>query len=344
MQEHAMFTTQDAVDAAFADLDSLLAVRDAPVQRGCRNCGNPILERAHNDGSIHDHYSVCGVCGAVDSATFGFSDDWSRVISRRCTSNYKRIHHWHERVSQLLLCESRIPEEHFQQIENCIRSGAYTVINKDVIRAVLRSLNMQVYIEKWLQIIWRVSGIEPPKPGQQLLQWLDDAFTELQRPFKYCRNEGRKNFLNYNYVRCRLFQKLGCTQFCMFFPLIKSRQKLLVLDETWRAMCDNLGWEFTPLVQVPPFAVSLRPRDPSRTSSVPQVAAEVYVEMSSSRKQKVFRKSDLRLLRELDRQTSLKQRRSDQLAQRSQTLSKSTKRPRPGPVKLLQSRPRVGRR
>ena len=57
--------------------------------------------------------------------------------------------------------------------------GTYTVLNKDSVRAVLRSLNMQLYIEKWLQIIQRVTGIEPPSPGGQLLMSLDACFMEL---------------------------------------------------------------------------------------------------------------------------------------------------------------------
>ena len=96
-----------------------------------------------------------------------------------------------------------------------------------------------------IQIIQRCTGIEPPKPGNRLLIMLDDAFTELQGPFKHYKASGRKNFLNYNYVFCRLFQKLGCTQFCMFFPLIKSRQKLRALDEMWEGMVASLGWPIT---------------------------------------------------------------------------------------------------
>ena len=73
---------------------------------------------------------------------------------------------------------------------------------------------MQLYIEKWLQIIQRVTGVHPPMPGPLLIQQLDDLFLQLQVPFDDFRMKGRKNFLNYNYVFCRLFQKLGCPQFC----------------------------------------------------------------------------------------------------------------------------------
>ena len=135
--------------------------------------------------------------------------------------------------------------------------GSHTVINKDTIRAALRSLGLQVYIEKWLQIIQRTTGVVPPSPGAVLLQRLDALFLELQRPFDAHKAEKRRNFLNYNYVFCRLFQKMGCDKFCMFFPLIRSKVKLRALDETWQAMVASIGWDCPPLHVPASFSVQL---------------------------------------------------------------------------------------
>ena len=173
------------------------------------------------------------------------------------SSNYKRVHHWHERISQLLLMESEIPCEQMLQIGRELCSGKYKAINKDSVRAVLRSLKMQLYIEKWLQIVFRLTGISPPVPGPLMLQQLDALFQDLQRPFDAHRAPDRKNFLNYNYVFCRLFQKMNCPQFCMFFPLIKSKQKLKALDDMWDKMTASIGWPSTPLQLVEPFSVQL---------------------------------------------------------------------------------------
>ena len=323
-----MFADQEAVDAAFADLDSLLAERRAaPADGGCLNCGGRRFDRGSNLGHVHCYYDVCVDCGAVVGNTYGMGDD-ARFPPRLTLSNYKRIHHWHERVSQLLLQESQIPHADFLQIAERLLDGSYAFINKDAVRAVLRSLNMQMYIEKWLQIIQRITGIEPPKPGARLLMMLDEAFTELQEPFKHHKAASRKNFLNYNYVFCRLLQKLEVTKFCMFFPLIKSRQKLRALDEMWAAMVAGLQWEVKPLVQVAPFAVRLeRPQallEQIRSRGAPEAPAETRTAPARTG----FRKSDQRLLRELDRQTSLKRRRSTRPAPELQRLGSSTKRPR----------------
>jgi len=118
-----------------------------------------------------------------------------------------------------------------------------------------------VYIEKWLQIVERITGIAPPAPGAVLLNRLDELFLELQRPFADKKNPTRRNFLNYNYVFNRLLQKLGCTKFCMFFPLIRSKPKLRALDEMWTAMVNSIGWESPALEIVEPFAVQVENPD-----------------------------------------------------------------------------------
>ena len=328
------FDDQSAVDAAFADLDELLATRaPAPVDcRACRNCGSSDFQRAQNDGHIHSYYDVCLQCGAIAESSFGVGDA-HYYPPRRISSNYKRIHHWHERVSQLFLCESAIPDAQFLQIAERLLDGTHPVINKDVIRGVLRSLSMQLYIEKWLQIIQRLTGIEPPKPGGQLLTSLDACFTELQQPFAACKASGRKNFLNYNYTFCRLFQKLGCAQFCMFFPLIKSRQKLRALDAMWGEMVSTIGWEVKPLSPVAPFCVRLRQPELLLQAIRQQCAAQAPVETRTVPWKTEFRKSDQFLLRELDRQMSKRKRPRGQPVPELQMLGSSVKRPRSSKVR-----------
>ncbi len=249
---------QTELDAAFDDMDVLLhAQRPVPAngRDTCVNCGARrfVFNGQH---SSHPGSRICDLCGVVDPGQVIWETMYGNVMPTK-SSNYKRIHHWHERISQLLLAESPIPDDEMLQIAASICSGAYTIINKDVIRTVLRSLNMQLYIEKWLQIIFRITEIAPPMPGSLIVQQLDELFLQLQQPFEGHRSNGRKNFLNYNYVFCRLFQKLNCSQFCMFFPLIKSKSKLQQLDEMWGSMVHSVGWPITPLEQVAPFAVQL---------------------------------------------------------------------------------------
>lgn len=319
------FTSQETVDAAFADLHALLQRDECVVDASrCVHCNGWNLQRSANPGATVHYCNICSDCGAVQSRAFGMVDA-AYYPARKSYSNYKRIHHWHERISQLLLCESPIPDDVFLEIAARLCDGTHAVLSKDAIRSVLRSLNKQMYIEKWLQIIQRITGIEPPKPGAQLLCQLDELFTALQEPFKHHKTQGRKNFLNYNYCFARLFQKMGCEQYSMFFPLIKSKGKLKQLDDTWQQMVSGLGWEVTPLVSVPPFAVKLQQPDVLLARLRQRVASAVPAAPRTALERTGCHMSDLHLLRALDRQTWLRQRRSNppaQLPQRAGSLKR----------------------
>ncbi len=255
-------TRQEEIDLAFAALDEYLETqRPVATPNNCVSCGGVYFTSGVDAQT--STLRVCSSCGVVQPGLDVSSHQSAAHIPRKA-SNYKRVHHFHERVSQLLLNESAIPNDQFVQIATKLTDGTYSVINKDSIRAVLRSLNLQIYIEKWLQIIWRVTSITPPIPGSIILQQLDSMFNALQQPFANFKIKGRKNFLNYNYVFCRLFQEIGCPQFSMFFPLIKSKQKLKALDDMWRPMVESLGWEFKPLQPAAPFAVRLEAQDIAR--------------------------------------------------------------------------------
>ena len=325
-----MFTEQNDVDLAFADYDALLADSrcEAASYHGrhvlCAQCGSA----AYLYNSIGGHEPgarTCLSCGAVANGVVIYETMFGRILPTR-TSNYKRIHHWHERISQLLLLESPIPRDHMLAIGERLLDGTHSCISKDSIRAVLRSLGMQVYIEKWLQIIFRCTGISPPAPGRTLLMQLDKLFLELQQPFSAHKISQRRNFLNYNYVFCRLFQKMNCTKYCMFFPLIRSKHKLRVLDEMWTAMVQSLGWEVSPLEQVAPFSVQV---------SQPHELLQRLVQSTSNPDPPVRQTIPLRMVsRKWDHRSSendqplTTKRRSSQLAQSSQKLALRLKRPR----------------
>jgi len=252
-----MYYSQCDVDEAFRDYERSSRV-DAAVCGGryaCTHCGSTDL-RYNSRGSSDAGTRVCLDCGVVQPGMVLFETMYGRDIPTRC-SNYKRIHHWHERISQLLLHESPIPADQMLRIGECLLSGDYKVLDKDVIRGVLRSLGMQVYIEKWLQIIDLCTGVRPPIIGSSVLSRIDEMFTQMQSPFKNRKPEGRRNFLNYNYVFCRIFQILDCDKFCMFFPLIKSKQKLASLDRMWETIARDLQWSAEPLKLVAPFAVQV---------------------------------------------------------------------------------------
>ena len=254
----AMYHTQEEVDRAFADCELALPAREADAvcnRMLCPGCGGAHFSYSTAvGGNAGDR--VCNDCGVIAPGSVIFENMCGRRVPV-CSSNYKRIHHWHERISQFLLLESTIPPAHMLAIGERLLDGTHTHVNKDSIRAVLRSLGLQAYIEKWLQIIFRLTGVRPPMLGPVMMEKLDTLFIDLQRPFNAHKADSRRNFLNYNYVFCRLLQKMHCESFMVFFPLIRSKPKLRHLDEMWRPMAESIGWEVPELPSVKSFAVQL---------------------------------------------------------------------------------------
>lgn len=285
--------SQDDLDRYFADMEHLLAAQQ-PVERydpeQCVSCGSG--DFCYGSSAAGDPGArVCNRCGVVAPGNVYFDTMYGRHLPTR-SSNYKRIHHWHERISQLLLMESRIPDEQMLQIGERLCDGSVAVLNKDTVRAVLRSLKMQPYIEKWLQIVYRISGVAPPLLGPLVVRQLDAMFLELQRPFETAKIAGRKNFLNYNYVFCRLLQQLDCDRFCMFFPLIKSKTKLRALDQMWSCIAAMLDWPLTALRPVAPFAVKLEQPDRALARLRSQIAAQAPAAQLPRQVRTESRKSD----------------------------------------------------
>jgi hypothetical protein len=238
----------DIADSLLNDLKSDQCNTASRHSNGCLRCGHDDLVLCYADGCY-----VCPECGEVSMQQI-FEKAWDFC---RKFSNYKRIHHFHEHVSQFNLAESSIPEDDMRLIVAQIKEEAFTAINKTNIRKVLRHLKMQHYIEKWLQVMWRVTGQQPPVLSARAAMQLDLMFIQMQLPFMTARPRLRKNFLNYNYVFNRLFQKLGLDQMGMFFPLIKSKSKLAVLDKMWYSICDELRWEKQPMTYVKPFSLRI---------------------------------------------------------------------------------------
>jgi hypothetical protein len=146
-------------------------------------------------GCGHAGAAVCSDCGAVLDSIVIFERMHGCVLPTR-HSNYCRIHHAHERISQLLIQETAIPAADLIQIGDVILAAHVATLNKASVRGVLRSLKMQRYIERWLQIVQRLADASPPRPGPQLLMQVDAVFKETQAPFEATKPEGRRNFLN----------------------------------------------------------------------------------------------------------------------------------------------------
>jgi hypothetical protein len=69
-------------------------------------------------------------------------------------------------------------------------------------------------------------------------------FQEIQAPFLlYCPDD-RTNFLSYSYILYKFFELLELDEYKVYFPLLKSRDRLIAHDQIWQKICAYLQWEF----------------------------------------------------------------------------------------------------
>ena len=75
-----------------------------------------------------------------------------------------------------------------------------------------------------------------------------DLFKLIQEPFKkYCPSN-RKNFLSYSYTLYKFFELLNKPEYLIYFPLLKSREKLFEQERIWFLICKDLDWQFNKCI------------------------------------------------------------------------------------------------
>lgn len=192
---------------------------------------------------------VCPGCGSeeymmVVSDFAGFKDP----PKERNNYAYKKINHLNEILNQFQAKESTIiPEDLMNEVVLEIRKrrikNVADLCEKDV-REILKKLNRSKYYEHAAHILSRLNGNPPPTITPEIEEKIRTMFNEIQAPFLlYCPND-RTNFLSYSYILYKFFELLELDEYKVYFPLLKSRDRLISHDQIWEKICEYLHWEF----------------------------------------------------------------------------------------------------
>jgi len=209
----------------------------------CTAC-NVAREEISSEGIL-----VCPSCG---------SEEYALVVSdfpsfrdppkERNNYAYKKINHLNEILNQFQAKESTIiPEDVMSEVILEIRKRRIDNIadlSEEDIRQILKKLGRSKYYEHRAHILSRLNGNPPPTITPEIEEKIRQMFQEIQAPFLlYCPND-RTNFLSYSYILYKFFELLDLDEYKVFFPLLKSRDRLIAHDTIWRKICDYLQWEF----------------------------------------------------------------------------------------------------
>jgi hypothetical protein len=213
------------------------------ITEHCDRC-NIAREESSDEGIL-----VCPLCG---------SEEYMLVVSdlpsfrdppkERNNYAYKKINHLNEILNQFQAKESTIiPNEVMNEVVLEIKKrriqNVAELTEKDM-REILKKLNRSKYYEHATHIISRLNGNPPPTITPEIEEKIRAMFQEIQAPFLiYCPDD-RTNFLSYSYILYKFFELLELDEYKVYFPLLKSRDRLISHDQIWEKICSYLKWEF----------------------------------------------------------------------------------------------------
>jgi hypothetical protein len=214
--------------------------------------------------TLTEHCSVCNVAreeisseGILVCPRCG-SEEYALVVSdfpsfrdppkERNNYAYKKINHLNEILNQFQAKESTvIPEDVMNEVILEIRKRRISNIadlSEDDIRQILKKLGRSKYYEHRAHILSRLNGNPPPTITPEIEEKIRAMFQEIQAPFLlYCPDD-RTNFLSYSYILYKFFELLELDEYKVFFPLLKSRDRLIAHDHIWKKICEYLNWEY----------------------------------------------------------------------------------------------------
>lgn len=213
----------------------------------CRKCENEELE--YTDGELY-----CTQCGLSQNIKDMNHVSFKESTSKNWVTNptYKRINHFNEWLNSVTnKSSSVVPESIIQAIRQEMSKDHITDSNdldKKRVRLYLKRLGQSKYYDSVSAILCKISGQASLEMPEELLAQLRDMFVDIQEPFEKSKPKYRSSFLSYSYTINRMLKLLGYDEYMYTFPLLKSREKLIVQDMIWKGICDILNWRFDPTV------------------------------------------------------------------------------------------------
>ena len=209
--------------------------------------------RSDDDSDSMVGFIICIDCGHVKEIIIITEEnsyaDPPREISYFA---YKRINHFNEWLAQFQAKETTdIPEEVYKGILVELKKNKFINIQElsyKNMREILKKLKYNKYYEHIPHIINMINGKKAPILTRQYEEQLRNMFKEIQTPFMQHCPENRKNFLSYSYVLHKFCELLELDHLLIYFPLLKSREKLQQQDKIWSKICGTLMWEYIPSI------------------------------------------------------------------------------------------------
>jgi hypothetical protein len=185
---------------------------------------------------------ICPCCG--DSEIVILVED----RQNKDYSPYRRLNHFREWLNQFQAKQSPdIPEKVFIDIVkelNKNRIGDLSILNKKIMKSLLKKLEYNIYYEHNAYIINKLNNLPPPKITTDMEKLFTSMFYKIQEPWEMYKQPNRKNFLSYSYVLHKFCELLDLDHLLECFTLHKDPDKIMENDQIWKKICKQLKWEY----------------------------------------------------------------------------------------------------
>lgn len=214
----------------------------------CRDCDGKTL----ND--VSSGLTICFDCGLTEKSNISNLPEWNHAETHEYTKpySYKRTNHFKEWINQIQGREGTlIPDEVINLLILEIKKERLkdkSLITYSKIKEFLKKLKFNKYYEHIPNIIHKITGNKQLIINNELQNKLISMFNDIQEPFDKNCPKNRKNFLSYSYTLYKFFQLLNKEEYLVYFPLLKSREKLFEQENIWKKICVELRWTFTPCI------------------------------------------------------------------------------------------------
>lgn len=198
--------------------------------------------------------TICFNCGLTEQSNISNLPEWNHAETHEYIKpySYKRTNHFKEWINQIQGREgTAIPPDVINLLVQEIKKERLrdkSLVTYAKIKEFLKKLKLNKYYEHIPNIIHKITGNKQLIINNDLQIKLVNMFNEIQDPFeKYC-PKNRKNFLSYSYTLYKFFQLLDKNEYLIYFPLLKSREKLFEQENIWKNICIELNWTFIPCI------------------------------------------------------------------------------------------------
>lgn len=215
----------------------------------CQECGGVLVydEKESSD--------ICQECGLMDYVIPHSVDNltYEQTINlnppTRMQHAYKRQTHFNDMLNRVQAnTNTKIPDHVLSIVQKAIKDTRMgnAKVTQSLVRRVLKDLKFSKYYDHIISITNWLNDKPTPQLSPETEMKFKTMFDQVQGPFEKYKPKDRKNHLSYNYLLNKLCRIIGVDELCMYFPLLKSREKLAHQDTIWKKICGELNWKFHP--------------------------------------------------------------------------------------------------